>query len=135
MEWEVVMLVECRGYDYKGTKTEKNQEQGFLGKEQQYNMWCRSCKKVWNWRDREAECGRVEKVKCSTCGGKDAVVGGGIERNEKGEVFRLLCRTGKKTPWWNWDGKVEQTVPRAQKGKAGITDLGKVAGTVNQKTV
>jgi len=26
-------------------------------------------------------------------------------------------------------------VPRAQKGRAGITDLGKVAGTVKQKTV
>jgi len=26
MRWEVVMFVECGGYDYKGTKTEENQE-------------------------------------------------------------------------------------------------------------
>jgi len=38
MRWEVVTLVECRGYDYKGTKTQENQGQGFLGKEQMCNM-------------------------------------------------------------------------------------------------
>jgi len=31
---EVVTLIECRGCDYKGTKTQENQEQGFLNKEQ-----------------------------------------------------------------------------------------------------
>jgi len=98
-------------------------------------MWCRSCKEAWNWRDREAECGRAEKVKCSTYGGKDAVVEEGVERNEKEEVFCLPCRTEKKTPWWNWDEKVERTVPRAQKGRAGITDPRRVVGTVNQKAV
>jgi len=30
---------------------------------------------------------------------------------------------------------LEQTVPRAQKGRAGITDPRRVAGTVNQKVV
>ena len=30
---------------------------------------------------------------------------------------------------------MEQTVLRAQKGKTGITDLRRVAGTVNQKAV
>jgi len=45
---EVVTFVECRGCDYKGTKTEKNRGQGFLGKVQLCNMWCRSCKKAWN---------------------------------------------------------------------------------------
>ena len=39
MKWEVVMLVECRGCDYKEMKTEENQGQGFLEKEQQCNMW------------------------------------------------------------------------------------------------
>ena len=28
----MVTLVECRGYDYKGTKTQENQGQGFLGR-------------------------------------------------------------------------------------------------------
>ena len=38
-------------------------------------------------------------------------------------------------PWWNWGGEIERTVPRAQKGRAGITDLRRVAETVNQKAV
>ena len=106
-------FVECRGCDYKETKTEKNRGQGFLGKVQLCNMWCGSCKKAWNWRDSEAENGRAEQVKCSTCGGKDAMLGEKVERNEKGEVFCPPCRTGKKTLWWNWGGKVKWTVPRA----------------------
>ena len=74
-------------------------------------------------------------MKCSTCGGKDVIVGKKVERNEKGEVFCPPCRTGKKMPWWNWGGRLERTVPRAQKGRAGITDPRKVAEAVNQKAV
>jgi len=37
-KWEVVTLVECRGYDYKGIKTQDNKGQGFLGKEQLSNI-------------------------------------------------------------------------------------------------
>jgi len=96
---EVVTLVECRGCDYKGTKTQENQEQGFLSKEQLCNMWCGSCKEAWNWREEEAKGGRAERVKCGACKGKDAIVGGEVKRNEKGEVFCLPCRTEKKTPW------------------------------------
>ena len=58
-----------------------------------------------------------------------------VEKNEKGEVFCPPCRTGKKMPWWNWGGKLEWAVPRAQKGGAGITDPKRVAGTINQKAV
>ena len=58
-----------------------------------------------------------------------------MDRNEKREVFYLPCRTGRKVPWWNCGGKLEQTVPRAQKERAGITDPKRVAGTVNQKAV
>jgi len=58
-----------------------------------------------------------------------------VERNERGEIFCLPCRTGKKTPWWNWGGEVEWTVLRAQKERAGITDLRRMAETVNQKAV
>ena len=96
---EVVTFVEYRECDYKGTKTQENQGQGFLSKEQLCNMWCGRCKEAWNWRNREVENGRAERVKCSTCGGKDAVVGEKVERNEKGEVFCPPCRTGKKVPW------------------------------------
>ena len=130
MPREVVIFVECRGCNYKGTKTEKNRGQGFLGKVQLSNMWCGSCKEVWNWRDREAESGRAERVKCNVCGGKDVVIWE-TKRNEKREIFCLPCRTGKKTPWWNWGGEMEWTVPRAQKGRAGITDPKRVVGTAN----
>ena len=127
--------MECRGCDYKGTKTEENWEQRFLGKVQSCNMWCESCKEVWNWRSGEAESRRAERVKCSMYGGKDAVIGREVKRNEKEKVFCLPYRTGKKTPWWNWGGKLEWTVPRAQRRRAGITDLRRIAGTVNQKAV
>ena len=39
------------------------------------------------------------------------------------------------TLWWNWDGESEWTVLRAQKGRARITDLKRMTGTVNQKAV
>jgi len=52
-------------------------------------------------------------VKCSACGGKDAVVGGEVERNERREVFCSPCMTGKKVLWWNWGKRLEQSVPRA----------------------
>jgi len=63
------------------------------------------------------------------------VVGEKVERNEREEVFCSPCRTGKKMPWWNWGRRMEQTVPRAQKGRAGITDPRRVAEAVNQKAV
>ena len=55
--------------------------------------------------------------------------------NTKGETFCLPCRMGKKVPWWNWGKELKWSVPKAQKGRGGITDPEKVAGTVNQKIV
>ena len=43
---EVVTFVECRGCNYKGMKTKENKGQGFLGKMQLCNMWCKSCKEA-----------------------------------------------------------------------------------------
>ena len=131
---EVVTFMECRGYDYKETKTEENREQGFLQKKQLCNMWCGRCKEAWNWRDREAESEQAEWVKYSMCGEKDVLIWK-IERSEKREIFYPPCRIEKKMLWWNWGGEVKQTVSRAQKGRAGITDLRKMIGTVNQKAV
>jgi len=37
----IVMFVECRGCEYKDTRTEKNQEQGFISGKQLRNLWCR----------------------------------------------------------------------------------------------
>ena len=70
----------------------------------------------------------------STCDVRDAVKER-VERNERGEIFCPPYRTGKKMLWWNWGGKLEWTVLRAQKERAGITDLRRVAETVNQKAV
>jgi len=131
---EVVTFVEYMGCKYKSTKPEENKGQCFLSKEQWCNMWCGRCKEAWNWRDREAEERRAKRVKCSMCGGKGTVIWK-MERNEKGEIFCPPCKTGKKMLWWNWGGKLEWTVLRAQKERAGITDLRRVAETVNQKAV
>jgi len=61
----------------------------------------------------EAEADRAERVKYSAYGEKDVVVGGASKRNEKGEIFCLLCKTGKKIPWWNWGEEIERSVLRA----------------------
>jgi len=58
-----------------------------------------------------------------------------VKKNANGEIFCPFYRTGKKTLWWNWGEEMEQTVPRAQKGRTEITALRRVAGTVNQKAV
>jgi len=98
MPREVVTFVEYKRCNYKRTKTEKNRGQGFLEKTQLSNIWCGGCKEVWNWRDKEAESGRAERVKYSMCGEKDTVIWE-TKRNEKGENFCPPCRTEKKTPW------------------------------------
>ena len=98
MRGEVVTFVECWGCNYKGTKTQENQGQGFLGKKQLLHMWCESCREAKEWREREAQSGRAERVVCSACDVRDAVKEG-VERNEKGEIFCLPCRTGKKMLW------------------------------------
>jgi len=94
-------------------------------------MWCENYRKAKEWREREAQSGRVERVVCSVYDVRD-MVKERVEKNKKGEIFCLPCRTGNKMSWWNWGGEVERTVPRAQNGRTGITDLSKVAGTVNQ---
>jgi len=73
MRREVVTFVECRGCDYKGTKTQENQEQGFLRKRQLLHMWCEGCREAKEWREREAQSGRAERVVCSACDVRDAV--------------------------------------------------------------
>jgi len=104
MQKEVVTFVECRRCNYKGTKTQENRGQGFLSKKQLLHMWCESCREAKEWRERKAQSGRAERVVCSTCDIRD-VVKERVKRNEKGEIFCLPCRTGKKTLWWNWGGR------------------------------
>ena len=91
----------------------------------QCSLQCGKCKEAWNWREEEATRERVGRVKYSICGGKDVVVGGRVGRNKKEEVFCPPCRIEKKVPWWNWGSKIQWSVPRAQKERAGIIDLEK----------
>jgi len=97
-------------------------------------MWCDGCRKAKEWREREVQNGRAERVVCSICNEKDAVIEK-VERNGKEEIFCPPCRTGKKLPWWNWGGEIERMVPRAQKERTGITDPRRVVETVDQKAV
>jgi len=131
----VVTFVECQGCDYKDTKTQENWGQGFLSKRQLLHMWCEGCREVKEWREREVQQRRAERVVCNACNVRDAVTEEGVERNKKGETFCPPCRTEKKTLWWNWGVKLERSVPRAQEGGAGITNPERVTGTVNQKAV
>jgi len=59
---EVVTFVECRGCDYKGTKTQENHRQGFLSKRQLLHMWCEGCREAKEWREKEAQSGRVSQT-------------------------------------------------------------------------
>ena len=92
---EVVTFVECRGCDYKGTKTQENRGQGFLSKRQLLHMWCEGCKEAKEWREREAQNGRAERVVCSGCDVRDAVTEK-VERNEKGRFSVHLVGQGRK---------------------------------------
>jgi len=103
MQKEVVTFVECRGCDYKGTKTQENQGQGFLSKKQLLYMWCEGCKEAKEWREREAQGGRAERVVCSACDVRDTVcnkTAGKLEHLWRWIIlflfhFSLLCNTLK----------------------------------------
>jgi len=95
--WEVVTFVECGGYNYKGTKTHKNWEQGFISGKHLRNVWCSSCLEVWRWRENTVKEREVVNVKYSQCRRKDTVEGI-LEENRK-RVLYLGYGTGKKQPW------------------------------------
>jgi len=95
---EVVTFVECQGCDYKGTKTQENHGQGFLSKRQLLHMWCESCREAKEWREREAQSRRAERVVCSVYDVRDTVKER-VKRNKKGKIFCPPYRTEKKTPW------------------------------------
>ena len=72
--WKVVTFVECRGYEYKGTKIQENQEQVFVSRKQLKNIWYSQCLEVWKQRENSAKERGVVKVKCTQCGQRDMVV-------------------------------------------------------------
>lgn len=73
-------------------------------------MQCKGCKKVWDQKEEKAKVGRVERVKYSAYKEKNAIIEGVVERNEKENTLVEL------------DRKLKQSVPRAQKERAGITN-------------
>jgi len=95
-KWEVVTFVECGGCNYKGTKTYKNQGQGFVSGKQLRNMWCSSCLKAWKWREDTAGEKRAAVMKCSQCGRKDTVEK--IPEKDRKKILYLECGMGKKQP-------------------------------------
>jgi len=54
-KWEVVMFVECEGYNSKSTKIYENQKQGFISGEYLRNIWSSSCLEAWRWREIQQE--------------------------------------------------------------------------------
>ena len=97
--WEVVIFVECGGYNYKDTKMHKNQEQEFISGEHLRNIQYSSCLKAWRWRENIARERGTANVKCSQCKRKDTV-----ERISEKNKKKILCpeySTGRKQPWQN----------------------------------
>ena len=78
---EIVMFVEYERYEYKGTKTEENQKQGFISGKQLRNLWCGNCLKAWKQRKDGGGC----KVECVKCERNDTI------RGRKTEKRKILC--------------------------------------------
>ena len=81
-KWEVVTFVEYSGCNYKGTKTEENQEHGFVSGERLKNIWCKNCLEVWKWRNNEVG----SKVKYTKYKRKDTIVEKKYQRRKE-EIF------------------------------------------------
>jgi len=79
----VVTFVECGGYEYKGTKIQENQGQGFVSGEQLKNIWCSQYLEAWKWRENSAKEKGAVKVKCTQCGQRDTVAGVSKEDRER----------------------------------------------------
>jgi len=107
------VTVKCRGYEYKGTRTEENQGQEFISRKQLRNLWCRSCLEAWKWRKDGGGC----KVKCVKCERNNTIKG---RKLEEGKILCPKCRTGKKKPWWNWGVAVQPTMVKVQQSSAWI---------------
>ena len=126
-EWmtkqEVVTFVKCEGCNYKGTKTYKNQRQGFVSGEQLRNVWYNSCLKAQKWREDTAGERRVVVVKYSQCGRKDIVKK--IPEKDRKKILCPECGTGKKQLQWDWrvavysrKGEVQQSGTRKEAPKS-----------------
>ena len=98
--WKVVIFVEYRGCNYKGTKMHKNQGQGFISGKHLRNVQCSSCLKVQRQRENTAREREAVNIKYSWCRRKDTVKG--ISEEDKKKILCPKCSTGRKQPWWDW---------------------------------
>ena len=89
---KMVTFVKYSRCNYKGTKTEKNQEQDFVSGEKLKNIWCENCLEIWKWRNNETG----SRVKCTKSGKKDTIVGKKILEEKRKNIWYPKCRTGKK---------------------------------------
>ena len=87
---EIVTFVECRGCEYKSTKTEENQEQGFISGKQLRNLQCRNCLEAWKQRKDKGGC----KVECVKCGRNNTIRGRKIEERK---ICTLNVEQGKRS--------------------------------------
>jgi len=93
-KWEDMIFVECGGYSYKGTKTHKNQGQGFISGEHLRNVWCSRCLEAWRWRENTARERKVVSVEYSWCGRKDTVEG--TPEKDRKRILYPEYGTGRK---------------------------------------
>ena len=98
-KWEIVTFVEGGRCNYKGTKTHKNQEQGFVSGKYLRNVQCSSCLEAWRQRENTAKERGVVNVKYSQYKKKDIVEE--ISKEDRKRILCLECRTRKKQPQWD----------------------------------
>ena len=117
------MFVEYRGYNYKDTKTQENQEQEFVSGEHLRNIWYSSYLRAQRWRENTARERKAVSVKYRWYKRKDTVEG--ISEEDRKKILCPECGTGRKQPWWDWkvavcpiQGEVQQDgiQTRAPKG-------------------
>ena len=92
--WKMVTFVEYSRCDYKGTKTEKNQEQDFVSGEKLRNIQYKSCLEVQKQKNKKAG----SKVKYTQCRRKDTIVEEKILEEERRNIWCSKYRIERKQP-------------------------------------
>ena len=109
---KLVIYVEYSGCDYKSTKTEVNQRQGFISREWLRNIWCKSYLKAQKQRNNEEE----SRVECTKCERKDIVIREKIYQEKQKKILCSEYRTKKKKLWQNWREVAQPVEAKVQQG-------------------
>ena len=113
-KWEVITSVECREYNYKDTKIQRNQEQGFVSGEYLRNIWYSSCLKAWKQRENTTRKREAVSIKCRQYGRKDTIEG--ISEKDRKKILCSEYRTRRKQPQQNWRAAVYPVQEETQQG-------------------